>query len=251
MSFDPYKVFSLAHDRESLIAALHAGLAKAIATRAAARQSETDRADGARLRAFQAERLARTYADLLASRRYGPAAAFFLSDLYGTNDWAVRVETAENVVPIIARMLPAGAVHALAIAIWLEALSEELDLAMVHALRKDGGLEGLDSARYARAWQRCGRKPERARQIGLIGELGALLDRLTKMSSIGIALRLMRGPARAAGFGGVQDFLDRGFRAFAHMGDATQFLATIKARETAIAERLYAGEPADADWHSS
>lgn len=36
-----------------------------------------------RLREWQATRLARTYGDLLASERYGLAARFFLSDLYG------------------------------------------------------------------------------------------------------------------------------------------------------------------------
>jgi hypothetical protein len=135
----------------------------------------------------------------------------------------------------------------LAIAIRLDALSEHLDAAMVQALRKEGGLDGLDAARYARAWQRCGRHGEREQQIGLICEVGEVLDRLTKMSAVGVALRLMRGPAQAAGFGGVQDFLERGFCAFSHMGGAAEFLATIRAREAAVAERLFAGQPVYGD----
>lgn len=242
MPFDPRKNSRLPEDKASFVAMLQEGLAKAAEVRAAVRHSETDGADRARLRAFQAERLAQTYADLLASPRYGPAAAFFMSDLYGANDRSARDESVNKVVPILARMLPSGAVHALAIAVCLDALSEELDLAMVFALREEGGLEGLDHARYARAWRRCGRRADRQRQIGLIGDVGEVLDRLTNMTSVGIALRLMRGPAQAAGFGGVQDFLERGFRAYAHMGDATEFLATISSRETAIAERLFAGE---------
>ena len=39
-----------------------------------------------RLRAWQAVRLARTHADLLASPSMGPAATFFLTDLYGSKD---------------------------------------------------------------------------------------------------------------------------------------------------------------------
>lgn len=245
MPTDPHSDSSLPEDKAAFVAGLRADLAKATAMRAAARRSPADQADRARLRAFLAERLAQTYADLLASPRYGPAAEFFLSDLYGAKDRAERDETVNNVVPILARMLPAGAVHALAIAIRLDALSEELDVAMVQALRKEGGLDGLDAARYARAWQRCGRHGEREQQIGLIGEVGQVLDRLTKMTTVGVALRLMRGPAHAAGFGGVQDFLERGFRAFSHMGDAAEFLATVRARETAIAKRLFAGEPID------
>jgi len=183
--------------------------------RSAARASAADHADRTRLRAFQAGRLARTYADLLASPRYGPAAEFFLAELYGAKDRAERDETISRVVPVLSRMLPAGAVRALAVAVRLEALSEELDHALVGALRAEGGLEALDAARYARAWKRCANRPARERQLALIVEAGQVLDRLTKMTAVGIALRLMRGPAHAAGFGDVQDFLEGGFKAFA------------------------------------
>jgi hypothetical protein len=235
----------LSPDKAALAAELRADVEKATAMRALARQSAADQADRARLRAFQAERLARTYADLLASPRYGRAAKFFLTDLYGVKDRAERDETVSKVVPILSRMLPAGAVRGLAIAVRLDALSEELDLAMVRALREEGGVEGLDAARYARAWQRCGNRPARERQIALIMEAGQVLDRMTKITSVGIALRLMRGPAHAAGFGAVQDFLESGFLAFAHMGDASEFLSTIRDREAAVAAKLFAGEPLD------
>jgi hypothetical protein len=55
------------------------------------------------------------------------------------------------------------------------------------------------------------------------------------------ALRLARRPARAGGFGQLQDFLERGFSAFKQMGGAAEFLATIERRETRILERLFAG----------
>ena len=247
MSSAPQPDSGLSADKAALAAELRADLARARAMRAAARQSAADQADRARLRAFQAERLARTYSDLLASPRFGPAARFFLTDLYGAKDRAERDETLGNVVPILSRMLPAGAVRGLAIAVRLDALSEELDLALLRALREGGGPgpEGLDAARYARAWQRCGNRRERERQIELMMEAGQVLDRMTKIATVGIGLRLMRGPARAAGFGGVQDFLARGFKAFAHMGDAAEFLGIIRTREAAFAERLFAGLPID------
>ena len=243
MASAPPNDSGLSADKAALAAELRADLARAIAMRAAARASAADHADRTRLRAFQAGRLARTYADLLASPRYGPAAEFFLAELYGAKDRAERDETISRVVPVLSRMLPAGAVRALAVAVRLEALSEELDHALVGALRAEGGLEALDAARYARAWKRCANRPARERQLALIVEAGQVLDRLTKMTTVGIALRLMRGPAHAAGFGDVQDFLEGGFKAFAHMGDATEFLGTIRTREAAVAERLFAGRP--------
>ncbi len=42
------------------------------------------------LNAWQAERLARTYADLRVDPRYKPATEFFLSDLYGPKDFTER-----------------------------------------------------------------------------------------------------------------------------------------------------------------
>lgn len=244
----PQSDSGLPAEKAALAAELRADLARAAAMRAAARQSAADQADRAQLRAFQAERLARTYSDLLASPRFGPAARFFLTDLYGANDRAERDETLGSVVPILSRMLPAGAVRGLAIAVRLDALSEELDLAMLRSLREEGGpraLGGLDAVRYARAWRRCGNRRERERQIALMMEAGQVLDRMTRITSVGIALRLMRGPARAAGFGGVQNFLERGFNAFSHMGDAAEFLGTIRTREAAVADRLFAGLPID------
>ena len=40
------------------------------------------------VKAFQQRRFSLTYADLLASPRYGAAARFFLEELYGPNDFA-------------------------------------------------------------------------------------------------------------------------------------------------------------------
>ena len=49
------------------------------------------------LRQWQAARLARTYTDLLASERFGKAAQFFLSDLYGPKDFSSRDEEVERI----------------------------------------------------------------------------------------------------------------------------------------------------------
>jgi hypothetical protein len=55
-------------------------------------------------------------------------------------------------------------------------------------------------------------------------------------------IRVLRGPARAAGFGLLQGFLERGLQAFRAMGDGTEFVMTIWERETAIMQRLISGE---------
>lgn len=240
---------ALPADKAALAESLRADLARLIALRAAIASNPADAADRRRLRAWQAARLAQTYADLVANPRYRPATDFFLNDLYGARDPSRRDADMAQVVPMFARMLPVGALRTVVLAVRLEALSEELDRALVLALREEGGpdaLSALDEPRYARAFRRAGTRAGREAQIAVTGEIGVALDRLTKLPALGTALRFMRGPASAMGVSELHEFLERGFRAFRHMGDPSRFLQTIRSRETAMLAQLFAGDPQSA-----
>lgn len=189
-----------------------------------------------RLKTWQTERLAQTYADLLASRRYRDAANFFLEELYGPKDFAQRDADVARIVPTLTRMLPAFALEAIADAIELDALSERLDAEMADALHAEGG--GLDEAGYARAYRATSSRSDRMRQIELAGEIGAALNNLVRVPLIGAALTMMQGPARLAGLEELHRFLVRGFTAFKKMGDASEFLDTIRTRETVLMNDL-------------
>jgi hypothetical protein len=54
---------------------------------------------------------------------------------------------------------------------------------------------------------------------------------------------MLKIPARFAGFSTLQDFLDRGFKAFHHMQGADEFLDTIVSRETRILDRIFESHP--------
>src|SRR5258705_12707633 len=54
-----------------------------------------------RLRAWQNERFARTYADLAAQPRYKAAVHFFLTELYGDKDMSARDADLERVLPLM------------------------------------------------------------------------------------------------------------------------------------------------------
>ncbi len=193
-----------------------------------------DQADRNRLREWQSLRLARTHRDLLDSPRYGPAARFFLDDLYGPKDFSRRDDEVERIVPLMTRLLPTSALRTIAIAIGLDALSEQLDSAMIAALRTAGRMQQIDDQAYASAYRVCNNRPLREAQIGLIGEIGGALTRLTRMPLLAGMLRAMRGPAHAAGLAELHEFLERGFGAFKHMGDSDEFLRTIRDREIAL-----------------
>jgi hypothetical protein len=191
------------------------------------------------LRKWQAERLASTYADLLASPRFGETAAFFLSDIYGRKDLSLREEHVRQILPVMTRVLPMAGLETVADAIELSALSERLDAAMIDVLGADS--EHLDAAIYASAYRKAGDRAARERQIALIVQLAHSLDRLTRSPLIGMALSTMRKPAQLAGLGELQDFLERGYKAFRKMKGADEFIRIVTTRESELMEALFAG----------
>ena len=187
------------------------------------------------LKAYQQQRFARTHAGLLAHPRYGRAANFFLNELYGPQDFTQRDAQFSRIVPALVRLFPVDTVATVESLAAVHALSERLDTAM--AIHLDGETPSRPS--YVRSWQAVGEPAARARQIELVMSVGEALDRHTRSLTLRVSLKAMRGPARAAGMGSLQAFLESGFEAFGAMGGAREFLATIHARETALAQRLF------------
>ena len=193
-----------------------------------------------RLRQWQAARLARTHADLLASPLYGVAASFFLDELYGPKDFSERDAEVERILPLMTSMLPVSGLRTLLLAVEVDALSERFDAAMVEVL--GSALDrNLSESAYAAAYCDVGDRAGRLLQIRLVGETGEALDALARKPFVRGALKMMHGPAHLAGLGELHAFLERGFEAFKSMRDASEFLETIVTRERAIAVALFAG----------
>ena len=188
------------------------------------------------LKTFQQRRFARTYADLLLSARYGAAARFFLDELYGPSDFTTRDAQFARVAPTIARAFPAAIAETVTLLAELHALSETLDTAMGLQLAH----ARITATDYIGAWQGVDRARDRERQIGLTLGIAAQLDRSTRLPLLRNALRLMRGPARAAGLSELQRTLETGFDTFRAMKGAAEFIALIGARERALAADLFA-----------
>lgn len=195
------------------------------------------------LRAWQAARLARTYEDLGADPLAGDAVRFFLSDLYGPQELAHRDQDLTRAWRLLKRALPPRVLEALSMAMALDALSAELDLEMAQRLPAGP----LTAKVYAETYRAVGRPEARGHQIGLIVELGKALARAVRTPLVGLALRAAHGPAHLAGFGALQDFLERGFAAFRRLPDAAELLATIDERETRLMKILLAGGTIAAD----
>lgn len=185
---------------------------------------------------YQQRRFARSYESLLASPRYGPAARFFLDELYGPRDFAERDHQFARVVPALVRLFPSEVVDTVASLARLHAISERLDSEMGACLPASAPIE---SASYVAAWRRVGGADSREQQVALTLGIGAELDRLTRKPLLRQTLRLMRGPAHAAGLGALQGFLERGFDTFRAMKGAQEFLTEVGRNERALCAALF------------
>lgn len=187
---------------------------------------------------LQARRFRATYADFLTDPRHAPATAFFLDELYGEHDFSVRDAQFARIAGAIERLFPEAVADLAVDLAETHALTESLDHKLAgHWLSLEGDFAYAEH--YVRSWRLTGAREQRQRQLAVVLHIGQELQRLTRMKSLLIALRLMRGPAQAAGLSDLQRFLESGFAAFATMGDASLFLKAIAEREQRWIDALF------------
>lgn len=195
------------------------------------------------IKRLQSRRFAGTYADLLAGGPYAAATQFFLVELYSDKDYAERDAQFARIAGAIEKLFPEQvACTAVALA-ELHALTEELDQAMALAWLAQVDEELTEAQRYVVAWREVGRRPDREAQLRVVLGIGQQMARLTRTAGLRMMLKMMRGPASAAGLGALQRFLECGFDTFGAMaqrrGGAEGFLDIIQVRESALVALLF------------
>jgi hypothetical protein len=192
----------------------------------------------AQIKRWQALRFQHSYADFSAAPASRPAVRFFLEELYGEHDFSHRDEQFGRIAGALERLFPA-AVGQLAVDLTeAHALTEVLDHGLaLHWLNLPDHTPAAE--RYVLAWRALGSRAERGRQLAVVQHMGRELQRLTRMRSLRLGLRMMRKPAQAAGLDALQHFLETGFDAFAAMDDPTVFLRAIEQRERVWIDRLF------------
>ncbi|HEY0660648.1 MAG TPA: hypothetical protein VGD21_04920 [Lysobacter sp.] len=196
------------------------------------------------VRRWQALRLEASFDRFLRDPQRRPAAQFFLSDVYNDHDFSRRDADIARVLPMMQKLLPATLLTTVADAIELGLLTHAFDLRLAQRLSGIGERRRkLDADLYMQAYREAGLPRLRGHQIDLISRVGNGLGNALRMPGIAVLLKLSRGPARAAGLAELQGFLERGFAAFAQLGEVGGFIAEIEADERAVARRLFAGDP--------
>lgn len=193
------------------------------------------------LQGWQQDRIARTFDDLIQQDAYRPAVYFFLTELYGGLDFRDRDQDMARVMPVMKRFLPDRVLLTMSEAFELQAMSLEFDMEMA-VYMADNGIAQLDMEKYCETYRACSDKPGRERQIELIRKLAYDLEKLVNKPLVNTLVRLLRGPAHAAGFGKLQEFLEYGLASFRSLDDVRYFNETIYGREWASMEKLFTGE---------
>jgi hypothetical protein len=203
---------------------------------------------------YQSRRFAATYRDLIEGHGpYQAASNFFLTELYGDADYARRDAQFSRIAGAIQRLLPEAAVKTAVALAKLHLLTERLDqslglawLQMQNASKKTG-----IHTRYCLAWRQTDERPLRELQLQVVLEVAGDLDQLTRTAGLRTVLRMMRGPAQAAGLADLQHFLELGFDTFATLGRqkgaVIEFLGIIQKRESALIAALFADTPGKAE----
>ena len=198
------------------------------------------------IKAFQARRFNGTYFDLMQTEQYKPATLFFLEELYSEKDYSDRDAQFSRIASTLDRLFPKQVVQTAVVLAQLHSLTEDLDLAMAQQWLMTADSE--PSSRYVATWNAVGRRADRMAQLNGALAVGQELVVLTRTPGLRMALKMMRRPAKLAGMGALQHFLELGFDTFAAMGNKSAksqsegtdfFLSTIKKRESALIDQLF------------
>lgn len=195
------------------------------------------------LSAWQSLRLSRTYADLLQDEDFRAACRFFLSDIYAPRDFSQRDHDGTRIYNFMNRFLPEPTLRPLALALQLNRMTQQLDLALAETMRTRLQIGvAFNTTDYEEAYRLCDNYDERVQQIDLIVEIGRHLARVRRLPFVTTTLRFARAPAHRLGWDEMQGFLERGFSAWKTLRHPEDFMRIIEQREKAILNRIY-GRP--------
>jgi len=179
------------------------------------------------------------FADLIEGDDYTDAVDFIVGDLAGVGI-AERDREIERAAGVIVNTLPVHPLESAVAALELNASVLEINLAIWRELFVDGQLPAtLAEIDYVTACRTASSYDACMNLVHLAGELGHTLKDLVRIPLIGGLLRTMRGPAHAAGFGTLQEFLETGFTTFRRIPDIDQFLDQLTGRLDVIFGHVY------------
>lgn len=179
------------------------------------------------------------FGDLHTRDGYAEAIDFTMSDLAGIGI-SNRDRELERAAPAITTILPLRALTTVADTAEVNARVLEINIAIWRRLMAETDLSTeITEYSYCVACREASSFGECLNLVHKITALGKTLKSLVEVPMIGYTLRAMKAPAHAAGFGALQEFLEKGFFTFREIPDVDHFLAEIEVHMIEIFKRIY------------
>lgn len=217
---------SASSDKDSIVLELQDSFAKTKELYNIVHQNAQLSHDLSNLKQYQQKRLAHTHADYLIDPNTSQAANFFLTDIYGDNDFSNYYKDLDKLIPTMTKTFPAPALEIIVKSLKLNLITEQLDLSMAQKL----GSQFTDE-QYWKLYKSKDTLSLRKQQLLSLKEIGDKLISISKLPLISQLLNVMSIPAKKMNVLPLHNFLKNGFNIFKNTKEPEKFLNTLYQRE--------------------
>lgn len=201
------------------------------------------------LQNWQKRRMQHTHAALFAVPEHKLMTQYFLTRLYGGEDFDVlagQFERVINAAKKFERLVPSSTIQTGCEAIELAVLAIELDLKLAQLMTTDfvyNQFGEIDDDFVLDLYHQANQNEARQHQLELLDKLGSNLDRYVRSFIVQSAFKISKSAAERHHFDPLYNFLGEGFSAMKPLKSAEVFVGVFTKHEREILERIQVGTP--------
>jgi predicted nucleic acid-binding OB-fold protein len=199
------------------------------------------------LQHWQKRRMQHTHAALFAVPNHQLITQYFLTRLYGGDDFDVLVGQFERVINAakkFERLVPSSTIRTGCEAIELGVLAVELDLQLAQRMTSDfvfNPFGEIEDEFVLDLYQHANQIEARYHQLDLLDQLGANLDRYVRSFVVQTTFKISKNAAQRHHFDPLYCFLSEGFAAIKPLKSAEVFVGIFTQHEREILDRIQSG----------
>lgn len=198
------------------------------------------------VQAWQRARIEKTHADVFEQPKNRPMADYFLTQLYGGEEFKKLAEQLQRIVPKakkVERFAPATALETGTMAIYAAILAIELDLHLAQWLIEQD--LPVNAETMIRAYRAVDEADERRAQLANLKEVCYRTDKYINSFMLRKAFAMTKGTAYRHNYQSLYDFIDAGFAAMKPLKSVKGFIEPFCARELTIIDQVHAEDNGD------
>ncbi len=196
---------------------------------------------------WQKKRMQHNHAELFAFPNHQLITQYFLTRLYGGDDFEILVGQFERVINAakkFERLVPSSTIRTGCEAIELGVLAVELDLRLAQLMTSNFVLNPFGEIAdefVLDLYQRANQTEIRYYQLHLLDKLGSNLDRYVRSLIIQSTFKISKNAAQRHHFDPLYCFISEGFSAMKPLKSAEVFVGIFTQREREIIDRIQSG----------